>query len=329
MLSGLSHLHVTLEGWSLANRQTIDTAVRLARWRSPALETSGFEFLREVLLPRGVDEPPEAQPEMDPDDRRSGYPPASEAERQERLRVAMKFQQSTAPVQAKGIEDTAFYRYNVLLAANEVGGDPARPEVSPGAFHAANHVRRERFPREMLATATHDAKLGEDVRARLSVLFELTEEWSRGVSRWRRANQTHRPSSTACLHPTATTSIASPRRSWASASGGDDADRDLVARLREYMHKSIKEAKVHTTSINQNRAYDAATARFVERSLTGAGGARFLPLLLPLTQRVARLGIVNSLAQVALKLTSPGVPDFYQGTSCGTGLSSIRITGGP
>ena len=307
--------YVTLEGWGLADRQTIDTAVRLARWRNPALEASGFEFLREVLLPRGVDEPPEALPEMDLDERRSGYPPASEAERQERLRVAMKFQQYTAPVQAKGIEDTAFYRYNVLLAANEVGGDPARPEVSPGAFHTANHVRRERFPREMLATATHDAKLGEDVRARLAVLSELTEEWSRGVSRWRRANQAHR---------TVIDGVPAPDRNdeyrfyqalvgvWPPAATTPTAD--LVARLHEYMHKSIKEAKVHTTWINENRAYDAATARFVERSLTGAGGARFLPLLLPLAQRVARLGIVNSLAQLALKLTSPGVPDFYQGT---------------
>ena len=252
---------------------------------------------------------------MELDDRRSGYPPASEAERQERLRVAMKFQQYTAPVQAKGIEDTAFYRYNVLLAANEVGGDPARPEVSPGAFHAANQVRRERVPREMLATATHDAKLGEDVRARLAVLSELTEEWSRGVSRWRRANQTHR---------TVVDGVPAPDRNdeyrfyqalvgvWPPAATTPTAE--LVARLREYMHKSIKEAKVHTTWINENRAYDAATARFVERSLTGAGSARFLPLMLPLTQRVARLGIVNSLAQVALKLTSPGVPDFYQGT---------------
>jgi (1->4)-alpha-D-glucan 1-alpha-D-glucosylmutase len=307
--------YVTLDGWSLADRQTIDTAVRLARWRSPALEASGFEFLREILLPRGVDEPPEAQPEMDLDDRRSGYPPASEAERQERLRVAMKFQQYTAPVQAKGIEDTAFYRYNVLLAANEVGGDPARPEVSPGAFHAANQARRERFPREMLATATHDTKLGEDVRARLAVLSELTEEWSRSVSRWRRANQTHR---------TVVDGVPAPDRNdeyrfyqslvgvWPP--GGGTPTAELVARLRAYMHKSIKEAKVHTTWINENRAYDAATARFVERSLTGAGGARFLPLLQPFVERVARLGIVNSLAQVALKLTSPGVPDFYQGT---------------
>ena len=180
----------------------------------------------------------------------------------------------------------------------------------------------------MLATATHDAKLGEDVRARLAVLSELTEEWSRSVSRWRRANQAHR---------TVVDGVPAPDRNdeyrfyqalvgvWpfdsdsaTALAQGKPVTRqptdEFVARLREYMHKSIKEAKVHTTWINENRAYDAATARFVERSLTGAGGARFLPLLLPLTQRVARLGIVNSLAQVALKLTSPGVPDFYQGT---------------
>jgi (1->4)-alpha-D-glucan 1-alpha-D-glucosylmutase len=307
--------YVTLDGWTLADRRTVDTAVRLARRRSPALDASAFEFLREVLLPRGVNEPVDAQAEMDPEDRRRGYPPSSEAEREERLRVAMKFQQYTAPVQAKGIEDTAFYRYNVLLAANEVGGDPAQPAVSPAAFHAANQSRRAQFPREMLATATHDAKLGEDVRARLAVLSELTEEWSRSVSRWRRVNQAHR---------TIVDGLPAPDRNdeyrfYQTLVGilpfdSSSASPELVARVREYMHKSIKEAKVHTTWINENRAYDAATARFVERSLTGAGGSRFLPLLAPFAQRVARQGVVNSLAHVALKLTSPGVPDFYQGT---------------
>jgi (1->4)-alpha-D-glucan 1-alpha-D-glucosylmutase len=307
--------YVTLDGWSVSDRQTVETAVRLARRRNPALEASAFEFLREVLLPRGANEPAEALPEMEAEERRNGYPPASEAERRERLHVSMQFQQYTAPVQAKGIEDTAFYRYNVLLAANEVGGDPARPDVSPAAFHAANQSRRERFPREMLATATHDAKLGEDVRARLAVLSELTEEWSRVVSRWRRINRSHRSLVDGAPAPDRNDEY----RFYQTLVGtfppqGPASPEEYVSRLREYMHKSIKEAKIHTTWINENRAYDAAMARFVERSLTGAGGARFLPLLAPFAERVARHGIVNSLAQVALKLASPGVPDFYQGT---------------
>jgi (1->4)-alpha-D-glucan 1-alpha-D-glucosylmutase len=307
--------YVTLDGWSVSDRETVETAVRLAQRRNPALETSAFEFLREVLLPRSANEPVEALPEMESEERRAGYPPASEAERQERLNVSMKFQQYTAPVQAKGIEDTAFYRYNVLLAANEVGGDPARPDVSPAAFHAANQNRRERFPREMLATATHDAKLGEDVRARVAVLSELTEEWSRLVSRWRRVNRPHRTIVDGAPAPDGNDEYRFYQTLVGTfpPQGSAPAD-DYVARLREYMHKAIKEAKVHTTWINENRAYDAAMARFVERSLTGAGGARFLPLLASFAGRVARHGVVNSLAQLALKLTSPGVPDFYQGT---------------
>jgi (1->4)-alpha-D-glucan 1-alpha-D-glucosylmutase len=308
--------YVTLDGWSLEDRRRIDTAVRRARQRNPALEASAFEFLREVLLPRGVNEPLTAEVELDPGDRRSGYPPASDAERRERLEVAMKFQQYTAPVQAKGIEDTAFYRYNVLLALNEVGGDPSRPGGAVRGFHDANRNRRKRFPRDMLATATHDTKLGEDVRARLAVLSELTEAWAHGISRWRRINQSHR---------TIVDGAPAPHRNdeyrFYQALVGiwppempRTASEPLVTRLREYMNKSIKEAKVHTSWINENRAYDAAMARFVERSLTGAGGARFLSLALPFIERVARHGAMNSLAHVALKLTSPGIPDFYQGT---------------
>ena len=115
-------------------------------------------------------------------ERRDGYPPVDEAEAHERLRFAMKFQQYTGPVQAKGLEDTAFYRYNVLLSLNEVGGDPSRFGRSVEEFHDANAARAATWPFEMLATATHDTKVGEDVRARIDVLSEFPDEWSRQVS---------------------------------------------------------------------------------------------------------------------------------------------------
>jgi (1->4)-alpha-D-glucan 1-alpha-D-glucosylmutase len=312
--------YVSTDGWTMRDRQIIDLAILHARRRNPALEASVFEFLREVLLPRAANEPVAQGEELHPTDRRSGYPPATEEERRERLRMSMKFQQYTAPVQAKGIEDTAFYRYNVLLSLNEVGGDPGRFGVEPIDFHTASRRRREHFPYELLATATHDTKLGEDVRARLAVVSELLDEWARETSRWRRVNQAHR---------TLVDGEPAPDRNdeyrfyqalvgvWpAEAPGGrgNAASDALVGRLREYMNKAIKEAKLHTSWINENRAYDEAVARFVERTLGGAGGARFLTLFLPFQQRVARQGIVNSLAQLALKLTSPGVPDFYQGT---------------
>jgi (1->4)-alpha-D-glucan 1-alpha-D-glucosylmutase len=308
--------YVRPDGWSVEDRKTIDTAVRRARRRNPALESTVFDFLREVLLPRDMTDATLDGDDSAGEDRRRGYPPATEPERAERIRVAMKFQQYTGPVQAKAVEDTAFYRYNMLLSLNEVGGEPSSPGVGPAAFHAANRRRRERFPFELLATATHDTKLGEDVRARLSALSELPEEWARQVSRWRRVNQAHR---------TIVDGEPAPDKNdeyrfyqalvgvWPAAAPRAASD-ELVTRMREYMNKSIKEAKIHTSWINEHRAYDAATARFVERALSGPGGAKFLPLFLPFAERVARQGAINALAQLALKLTSPGVPDFYQGT---------------
>jgi (1->4)-alpha-D-glucan 1-alpha-D-glucosylmutase len=312
--------YISFAGWSREDRTAVDKAIRRARRRNPALEASVFEFLREVVLPRGVDEPLTTEAELYPTDRRSGYPPASEEERNERLHVAMKLQQYTSPVQAKGVEDTAFYRYNVLLSMNEVGGDPSGSGVSPAEFHEANRRRSERFARELTATSTHDTKLGEDVRARLSVLPELSEEWSREVGRWRRINQAHRSIVDGDPAPDRNDEYrfyqalvgVCPFEPSTSGMPSRMISDDLVDRLRAYMNKSIKEAKVHTSWINENRAYDDAVSAFVERSL--GGGARFVSAGLPFIERVARAGVVNSLAQLVLKLTSPGVPDFYQGT---------------
>ena len=148
------------------------------------MESSIFDFFREVMLPRDpTDVPPPGH------ERRGGYPPADANEARERLRFAMKFQQSTGPLQAKGLEDTAFYRYNLLLSLNEVGGDPSRFGRSVAEFHEPNAARRRDWPYEMIATATHDTKLGEDVRARIDVLSEMPEEWGREVGAMDAAQQ--------------------------------------------------------------------------------------------------------------------------------------------
>src|SRR5688500_2289819 len=130
------------------------------------MESSIFDIMRVVVLPCDVEVDPM------PNDRRVGYPPISQEDARERLRFGMKLQQYTGPVQAKGLEDTAFYRYNVLLSLNEVGGDPTRIGRTVEDFHAANVERLERWPLEMLATSTHDTKLGEDVRARLNAISD-------------------------------------------------------------------------------------------------------------------------------------------------------------
>jgi (1->4)-alpha-D-glucan 1-alpha-D-glucosylmutase len=276
-----------------------------------------FDFMREVLLPRRPEDDPYEPGGPGLDDRRRGYPPTDEGDRQRRLRTSMKFQQYTAPVQAKGYEDTAFYRSNLLLSLSEVGGEPTRVGRTPEQFHAGNQARLQRWPFEMLSTSTHDTKLGEDVRARLNVLSELPEEWSREASRWRRLNQPQR-------RIIGAGEMAPDRndeyRFYQALVGGWPADQphraspEIVERLQGFMIKSIKEAKTHTSWINENRAYDEAVTSFVERTLTGAPGGRFLASLLPFQRRIAAIGVVNSLAQLVLKLASPGVPDIYQGS---------------
>ncbi len=307
--------YVRAGGWTLRDRQIVDEAIACAREHTPALEPSVFDFVREILLPRRPEDEPYEPGGPQPEDRRSGYPPADEPDRQRRLQTSMKFQQYTAPVQAKGLEDTAFYRYNVLLSLNEVGGEPDRVGRTPEQFHQANRYRAEHWPFEMLGTSTHDTKMGEDVRARINVLSELPDEWGREVSRWRRINQVHRVLIGREMAPDRNDEY----RFYQALAGAwpaehpHDVDDAFVRRLQAFMNKSIKESKVHTSWINENRAYDQAMTRLVERALTGRTARRFLGTALPFIRRVVAVGVVNSLAQLALKLAGPGIPDIYQG----------------
>src|SRR3954447_8434290 len=307
--------YVDEDGWRPADRAVVSRAIARARRRNPAMESSLFDFFREVVLPRD----PGEEPVPPRHERRDGYPPLDEAEANERRRFAMKFQQYTGPVQAKGLEDTAFYRYNVLLSLNEVGGDPSRFGRSVEEFHDANASRAATWPFEMLATATHDTKVGEDVRARIDVLSEFPDEWSRQVSRWMRINKAYR---------TIVDGEPAPDRSdeyrfyqalvgvWPTDVPADatQAPAELVDRLCEYMLKAVREAKVHTSWLTTNQPYEDALVAFVRRALSGSGSGRLLSAFRPFQERVASLGMLNSLAQTTLKLGSPGVPDIYQGT---------------
>ncbi len=291
--------YVNEHGWAADDRAALERAILRARRRNPAMESSIFDFFREVMLPRHPDEVPTAG--------RGGYPPADEQEARERLRFAMKLQQYTGPLQAKGLEDTASYRHNLLLSLNEVGGDPSRFGVSAAEFHELNQYRREEWPYEMIATATHDTKLGEDVRARINVLSEIPEDWEREVAKWMRLNKTAR---------TIVDGEPAPDRNdeyrfYQVLLGAWPAD---APRLQQYMVKAIKEAKERSSWINPNEAYEAALAGFIARVLSGREAARFLPVFKAFQDRVARSGVVNSLSQTVLKIASPGVPDFYQGS---------------
>jgi (1->4)-alpha-D-glucan 1-alpha-D-glucosylmutase len=274
------------------------------------MESSLFDFFREVMLARDDGGPPR------PGDRRDGYPPADPSETRERLQFAMKLQQYTGPVQAKGVEDTSFYRYNLLLSLNEVGGDPERFGRSVAEFHEANRRRLREWPWEMIATSTHDTKLGEDVRARVNVLSELPDDWAREAGLWMRLNRNHR---------TVVDGETAPDRNdeyrfyqaligiWPADLRGPIrlAPREIIERLQAYMIKAVKEAKLHTSWLTPNQGYEAAVTTFVEAALTDP---QFLESFLPFQARVAVSGMINSLAQVTLKIGSPGVPDVYQGT---------------
>jgi (1->4)-alpha-D-glucan 1-alpha-D-glucosylmutase len=289
--------YVDASGTSDADRQVIDQAIRRARERNRATEGSVFDFVRGALLPDRAALPEEAH--------------------RARLGFAMKFQQYTGPLQAKGIEDTAFYRYNVLVSLNEVGGDPQRFGGTVAQFHQANQARCERAPRAVLATATHDTKRGEDARTRLHVLSEVPGTWGKRVQRWAAINADCRTTVDGAPAPDRNDEYLFYQAllgSWPAGLTEPVAPPDLIPRLKDYMAKATREAKVHTSWIAANEGYDQAVARFVEEALAGPRAREFLARFVPFQRRVAHAGMINSLAQLVLKIASPGVPDFYQGT---------------
>jgi (1->4)-alpha-D-glucan 1-alpha-D-glucosylmutase len=232
---------------------------------------------------------------------------AGEAERRERLDFVMRFQQITGPVTAKGFEDTALYRFNRLVSLNDVGGDPSRFGVTLAEFHAENTARVRRSPHALSATATHDTKRGEDMRARINVLSEIPEEWRHHVARWQRLNRRHRTMLDGRAVPGANTEYFI----YQTLAGAWPLD---LARLRDYLLKAVHEAKVHTSWINPDERYDAAVVAFAEALLDPTRSQGFLDDFTAFHARIAHFGALNSLAQTLIKITAPGVPDFYQGT---------------
>jgi (1->4)-alpha-D-glucan 1-alpha-D-glucosylmutase len=232
---------------------------------------------------------------------------ATEHDIQERLDFVMRFQQITGPVTAKGYEDTALYRFNRLVSLNEVGGDPSRFGVGLAEFHSENAARLRRSPHGLSTTATHDTKRGEDVRARINVLSELPDEWRRRVGVWQRLNRRHRTMLEGAAVPGANTEYLI----YQTLVGAWPIDAE---RLTTYLMKAVREAKSHTSWINPNARYDQALTQFAEAILDPRRSAAFLDDLATFQARIAHFGALNSLAQTLIKITAPGVPDFYQGT---------------
>jgi (1->4)-alpha-D-glucan 1-alpha-D-glucosylmutase len=236
------------------------------------------------------------------------------------LRFAMKFQQYTSPVMAKGFEDTALYRYPRLLCLNDVGGDPRQFGLTVAAFHHTNQQRARQWPHAMLTTATHDTKRGEDVRARLAALTSVPIEWGREVRHWARLNRPWKLPVQERAAPGAAdeyllyqTLIGAWPIELMDGTWDDGVAAEFVARIQAYMTKALREAKLNSSWNDPNADYEDATTQFVARILDRETGRLFLDAFLPLQRRVAELGVHNSLVQLVLKLTCPGVPDIYQG----------------
>ncbi|HET7611840.1 MAG TPA: malto-oligosyltrehalose synthase, partial [Rhodanobacteraceae bacterium] len=230
------------------------------------------------------------------------------------LRFAMKFQQYTSPVMAKGFEDTALYRYPRLLCLNDVGGDPRQFGMSVAAFHHANQQRARQWPHAMLATATHDTKRGEDVRARVAALASIPVEWGHEVRHWARLNrpwklpvQERAAPSPADEYLLYQTLIGAWPIELMEGAWDEGVAAKFVARIQAYMTKALREAKLNSSWNNPDTGYEDATTRFVARILDRDTGRLFLEAFLPLQRRVAELGVHNSLVQLVLKLTCPGV----------------------
>ncbi len=282
--------YVSSRGVEEEDRLRIREAVERARAMNRRIEPPILDFVRDALLLE--------------------TPPAT-------LAFACKFQQFTAPVAAKAVEDTAFYRYGRLLSLNEVGDDPRRFGVAPGDFHEECRRRRRVHPRSLSATSTHDAKRSEDVRARLAVLTEMEEAWRIHVMRWSRINHRRRrmlgnrrvPSKQEEYHLYQILAGVWPP-GLPEAAGGD-----LLRRVRDYMIKALREAGLHSSWKQPDEAYEEAVADFVARLIAPpAGKNAFLLDFVPFVRRLATFGFLNSLTQTALKIASPGVPDVYQGS---------------
>jgi len=287
--------YISMDGLSEMDRQSVEIAVHRAIKRSPTMSRSLFHFVRDMLLLK--------------------YPePSTDFEKAEQRRFAGKFQQVTSPVTAKGMEDTAFYVFNRLLSLNEVGGDPSRFGASTVATHRYLQKRQAKWPRSLSPLSTHDTKRSEDVRARLNVLSEMPDEWQRRLQRWSKLNEPHRGTIDESAVPDANEEYLLYQTllgAWPIEPYSGEEFDTFLTRIRAYMSKALHEAKVHSSWINPNEAYDEAMNQFVARILKNEA---FLNDFREFQRTISHWGMLNSLSQSLLKIVSPGVPDTYQGT---------------
>jgi (1->4)-alpha-D-glucan 1-alpha-D-glucosylmutase len=278
------------------DRGFIGQAVREAKRRNPNRPGAVYDFVRDLLL------------------KKADYIP--ETERAEHMDFVARFQQVTSPVTAKGIEDTALYIYNRLVSLNEVGSDAVHFGVAPEALHKWMVERTERWRHALSATSTHDTKRSEDVRARINVLSEIPDAWKQATTRWARVNRRGRSEIDGESYPSRNEEYLLYQTligSWPVEPMDAAGERAYRERIVAYMHKAMREAKVFTSWVNPSEPHEQAMTEFVE-TLLATENTAFRDDFVEFQRRVAQYGVYNSLAQLAVKVGAPGVPDFYQGT---------------
>jgi len=290
--------YVTPIGVNERDQRYIEQAVSRAKRKNPSISATIFDFLEDLLLLR--------------------YPEGfKETDKMEWLDFVMRFQQITSPVMAKGVEDTAFYVFNRFVSLNEVGGNPERFGTPLDTFHGQNIERTKFWPCAMITTSTHDTKRSEDVRARLNVISEIPDEWREQLFRWSRINKKRKVAIEGQWVPDRNEEYLLYQTllgAWPLHSMNETEYEVFKMRIREYMLKAAREAKLHTSWISPNLAYEEVLLKFIDAILSNSHGNQFLRDFEILQKKVAYFGMFNSLSQTLLKITSPGIPDFYQGT---------------
>jgi (1->4)-alpha-D-glucan 1-alpha-D-glucosylmutase len=280
---------------SIGATRVLEEALAQARLRKPEISPECFDFLREVLL---LLNPPQVLADQ----------------REARLSFVLRWQQFTGPIVAKGLEDTALYVYHPLLSLNEVGGDPAANAIDADEYFKFLEERQKNWPHSMNASSTHDTKRAEDVRARISVLSEIPGEWQQHLSQW--ANRNERWKDAGNGSPT-------PDRNeeyflYQTLLGMWPLERSelsgVLERLQAYAVKATREAMVHTRWTRPNLAHEEGLKKFVGAILDEKQNGEFLEDFREVHRKIAFYGMLNGLSQALLKMTAPGVPDFYQGS---------------
>lgn len=286
--------YISEDGADERDKQIITWTMEKARAHLPS-HFHEIDFIERMLLAQ-------ANPEF------------TKEEKGNALEFAMRLQQFTSPLMAKGIEDTFLYVYNRLLSLNEVGNDPNVFGASPEEFHAYNRGRLSSWPHSLNATATHDTKRGEDVRARINVLSELPDEWAAKVAEWHQLNKASKPRVGGQFIPDRNDEYFLYQTLVGAWPFRKDEEGTFRERMREYLVKAVREAKVHTVWVKPDQTYEDGYLGYLDKLLDPDPANPFLASFLPFQKKVAWYGICNSLSQALLKLTSPGIPDFFQGS---------------